>query len=216
MKSRFLYIVLVIMLVILVMPFIRHAGALGWLTSSLLVAMIPLASYYALSADRKRAIILILLSLPFVFLDALHLFYVRDYLSVIMYSFGTLLYLYIVILLLKNLLTRETITTDMIYCAISIYLLIGIMWAGVYGLLETLAPGSFSTTSGTVDYVYFSFVTLTTVGYGDVAPLTALSKRLAVFEAGMGGIYMAIIVALIVGRYLSPRPEDKPSGPSRN
>ena len=84
MKSRFLYIVLVIMLVILVMPFIRHAGRLGWLTSSLLVAMIPLASYYALSADRKRTIVLILLSLPLVFLDALHLFYARDYLSVIM------------------------------------------------------------------------------------------------------------------------------------
>ena len=216
MKSRFLYIVLVIMLVILVMPFIRHTGTLGWLTSSLLIAMIPLASYYALSADRKRAIVLILLSLPFVFLDALHLFYARGYLSVIMYSFGSLLYLYIVILLLKNLLTRETITTDMIYCAISIYLLIGIMWAGIYGLLETLAPGSFSTTSGAVDYIYFSFVTLTTVGYGDVAPLTVLSKRLAVFEAGMGSIYMAIIVALIVGRYLSPQADQKPSDANGN
>ena len=215
MKSRFLYIVLVIMLVILVTPFIRQAGTLGWLASSLLIAMIPLASYYALSADRKRAIILLLLSLPFVLLDAVHLFYVNPHLSVIMYAFGTLLYMYIVILLLKDLLKRTTITTDMIYCAISIYLLIGIMWAGAYGLLESLAPGSFSAPTGSVDYIYFSFVTLTTVGYGDVAPLTILAKRLAIFEAGMGGIYMAIIVALIVGRYLSPDSDQTPSDSHR-
>jgi hypothetical protein len=211
MKSRFLYIVLIILLVILVMPFIRHTGTLGWLTSSLMIAMIPLASYYALSADRKRAIVLFLLSLPFVILDAVHLFYVNPHLSAVMYGFGTMLYMYIVIHLLKDLLTRTTITTDMIYCAISIYLLIGIMWAGVYGLLESLVPGSFSAPSGSVDFIYFSFVTLTTVGYGDVAPLTVLAKRLAIFEAGMGGIYMAIIVALIVGRYLSPQTDQNHS-----
>jgi len=126
-----------------------------------------------------------------------------------MYAFGTLLYLYIIVLLLKDLLTRKTISTDMIYCAISTYLLIGIMWAGGYALLESISPGSFSATSGHVDFIYFSFVTLTTVGYGDVAPLTILSKRLAVFEAGMGGIYMAIIVAMIVGRYLSMPPDQE-------
>ena len=200
------------MMVILVVPLIRHAGALGWLKSSLLVAMILLASYYPLSTDRKRTFVLVLLSLPFAFLDAVHLFYAGGCLSVIIYSFGTLLYLYIVILLLKNLLRLKTITTDMIYCAISIYLLIGIMWAGVYGPLESLVPGSFATSSDAVDFIYFSFVTLTTVGYWDVAPLTVLSKRLAIFEAGMGSIYMAIIVALIVGCYLSPQTDQGPSG----
>ena len=214
MQSRFLFIVLAIMLVILITPFIRHAGAAGWLTSSLLIAMIPLASYYALSTDRQRAVVLIMLSAPLVLLDAVHLFYARTYLSAIMFCFGTLLYLYIIILLLKDLLTRKTITTDMIYCAISVYLLIGIMWAGVYGLLESLEPGSFATASDSVDYIYFSFVTLTTVGYGDVAPLTILAKRFAVFEAGMGSIYMAIIVALIVGRYLSASTDQTPSDSS--
>ena len=207
MKSRFVYIVFAIMLVILVSPFIRPLGSLGWLTTTLLIAMIPLASYYALATDRHRAVVIILLSLPFIVLDAAQLFYKNPYLPIALYGFGVLLYLYIIILLLSNLLTRKAITTDMIYCAISIYLLIGIMWAGVYGFLESIFPGSFTSSTGSVDFMYFSFVTLTTVGYGDVAPLTVLSKRLAVFEAGMGGIYMAIIVALIVGRYLSPDSE---------
>jgi uncharacterized oligopeptide transporter (OPT) family protein len=203
MKSRFLYIVFAIILVILVSPFIRHEGKIGALTVTLLVAMIPLASYYALSGERQRAMTFILLSVPFIGLDAINLFRTNWYLQVVMYGFGTTLYLYIIVLLLKNLMAQKTITTNMIYCAISIYLLIGIMWAGVYSILEYVSPGSFSRTSGSVDHIYFSFVTLTTVGYGDVSPLTILAKRLSVFEAAMGSIYMAIIVALIVGRYLS-------------
>jgi voltage-gated potassium channel Kch len=55
--------------------------------------------------------------------------------------------------------------------------------------------------------LYFSFVTLTTVGYGDVLPLSVLGKRLAIVEAAMGSIYMAVIVAMIVGRYMSMQPE---------
>jgi voltage-gated potassium channel Kch len=81
--------------------------------------------------------------------------------------------------------------------------MIGIMWAGIYTVLEGISPHSFSGTSETTDLLYFSFVTLTTVGFGDVAPLSILGKRLAVFEAAMGGIYMAVIIALIVGRYMS-------------
>jgi len=206
MKNRFLYIVFAIILVLLVSPFIRHEGKIGSLTATLLLALIPLASYYAFSGERKRAMIIIFLSAPFVILDAINLFHTSRYIPVIMYGFGTILYLYIIVLLLKNLLAQKTVTTDMIYCAISIYLLIGIMWAGIYAILESLSPGSFSGAASSVDPIYFSFVTLTTVGYGDVAPLTILSKRLAVFEAAMGSIYMAIIVALIVGRYLSPQP----------
>ena len=213
MQNRFFYIVFAILLVILITPFIRPLGVAGSLAATILVATIPLASYYALSGDLRHRAVFALLGIPFVLLDAVSLFHQARSVSVVMYAFGTLMYMYIVVLLLKALLARQSVTTDMIYCAISIYLLIGIMWAGVYGFLETLSPGSFSANNGHVDFFYFSFVTLTTVGYGDVAPLTVLSKRLAVFEAGMGSIYMAIIVALIVGRYLAPPADQDSSEP---
>jgi hypothetical protein len=109
---------------------------------------------------------------------------------VVGYCFGTILYLYIVVLLLKELLSQKVITANLIYCAISIYLLIGVMWAGVYTVQEGISPGSFSGLSLTTDLLYFSFVTLTTVGFGDVAPLSILAKRFAIFEAAMGSIYM--------------------------
>jgi len=207
MKSRFIYIIFATMLVLMVNPFIRPLGLIGHLFSTLLLAMIPLASAYTLTEDRKKAIIVLLIAAPFVILDGLNVYFTSRPMMIVAFSFGTILYFYIVFLLVKNLLSIRVITADLIYCAISIYLLIGIMWAGIYTVLEGISPGSFSGTSGTVDLLYFSFVTLTTVGFGDVAPLSILGKRLAVFEAAMGSIYMAVIIAMIVGRYMSMQVE---------
>lgn len=207
MKSRFIYIILAIMLVILVTPFIRHSGITGHLFTTLLAAMIPLTSFYALTADRKRALIILFIAAPFVILDGLSMFFVNRYLMIAAISFGTILYFYIVVLLVINLLSYRVITADLIYCAIATYFLIGVMWAGIYIILEGISPGSFSGISDTADLLYFSFVTLTTLGFGDITPQSILGKRLAVFEAAMGGIYLAVIIAMLVGRYMSMQAE---------
>lgn len=195
------------MLVILVSPYIRHTGPAGHLLTTLLTAMIPLSSFYALTADRKRAFIILFLAAPFVILDPMSLFFSNRYLLLVALSFGTLLYFYIVVLLVRNLLSYRVITADLIYCAIATYFLIGVMWAGIYMVVEGISPGSFSGISEMSDLVYFSFVTLTTVGYGDISPQTILAKRLAIFEAAMGGIYLAVIIAMLVGRYMSMEEE---------
>lgn len=205
MKNRFIYIILAIMLVLLVNPFIEHSGKSGHLFAMLLIAMIPLTSFYALTEDRSRAIIILFIAAPFVILDGLNMFFTSRYLMIVAYSFLTILYFYIVVLMVKNLLSYRVVTANLIYCAISTYLLIGIMWAGIYAVQEGIFPESFSGISETADLIYFSFVTLTTVGYGDITPQTILGKRLAVLEAAMGGIYMAVIIAMIVGRYMSMR-----------
>jgi len=203
MKSRFIYIIFAIVLVLLVTPFLRPLGLSGHLFSTLLIAMIPLSSALALSDNRKTTIVILLIAAPFVILEGLNYFFVSRLLMIVAISFATVLYFYITFELVKNLLSIKVVTADMIYCAISIYLLIGIGWSGVYTILEGISPGSFSATSEAGDLLYFSFVTLTTVGYGDVLPVSILGKRLAVFEAAMGSIYMAVIIAMIVGRYMS-------------
>jgi len=203
MKSRFIYIIIAILLVILVTPFIRHSGIAGHLITTLIAAMIPLTTFYALTADKNRAIVILLMAAPFVILDGMSLFFTNRYLMVVSIGFGTILYLYIIVLLVINILSYRVVTADLIYCAISTYFLIGVMWAGIYLILEGISPGSFSGVSDTADLLYFSFVTLTTVGFGDITPQSILGKRLAVFEAAMGGIYLAVIIAMIVGRYMS-------------
>ena len=202
MKSRFIYIIFAIMLVLLVVPFIRPYGIVGHLLSTFFVAMIPLSSALAATQDRRKAALILLLAALFVILDGLNYYFKSHFLMVVAIGFATILYFYIILLLVRTLLSIRVVTADMIFCAISIYLLIGMMWAGIYTVVEGVSPGSFLGTAEAVDLIYFSFVTLTTVGFGDVVPVSLLGKRLAVFEAAMGSIYMAVIIAMIVGRYM--------------
>lgn len=203
MKNRFLNIIITIMLVILVTPYIKYTGKTGHIITTLIQTMIPLTSFYALTADKKRATIILFIAAPFVILDGISVFFESRYLMITAICFGIVLYIYIIVLLMKNLLSYRVVTAELIYCAISAYLMIGIMWSGIYFILEGIAPGSLAGISDPNDFLYFSFVTLTTVGYGDIAPQSILGKRLAVFEAAMGGIYLAVIIAMIVGRYMS-------------
>jgi len=202
MKSRFIYIIFAIMLVLTVHPFLRPLGLFGHLFSTLIIAMVPLSSAFALAENRKKTTIILLITVPFVMLDGVNYFFKIHSLMIVAFSFGTALYFYISYSLVKNILSIKLVTADLIYCAISTYFLIGMGWTGIYIIVEGISPGSFSGKSEPVDLLYFSFVSLTTVGYGDVVPLSVLGQRLAVLEAAMGSIYMAVIVAMIVGRYM--------------
>jgi hypothetical protein len=85
--------------------------------------------------------------------------------------------------------------------AVAAYLLLGLAWASAYALVEALAPGAFATARPEAhgrSFLYFSFVTLTTVGYGDVTPVHHAARSLALVEALTGQLYPAILIARIV------------------
>jgi voltage-gated potassium channel len=99
---------------------------------------------------------------------------------------------------------------DRIVGAICVFLLIGLGWASVYEMLDRAVPGSFRypadsawTTPSAFRYRYFSFVTLATLGYGDITPVTALAGTLASLEAIAGQLYIGITVARLVALSLT-------------
>jgi len=101
---------------------------------------------------------------------------------------------------------------DRIVGAICVYVLIGLGWAGLYETLDSVIPGSFRfpadtawVTPGSLRYRYFSFVTLATLGYGDVTPVTALAGTLASLESIAGQLYIGITVARLVALSLTDR-----------
>jgi hypothetical protein len=114
----------------------------------------------------------------------------------------------------RQVVRGQKISANRIIGAISLYLLLGVTWSVVYALVEKLLPGSFSgisisdTAIWTSEWLYFSFVTLTTLGYGDILPLTATARVLSFIEAVFGQFYIAILVAGLVAAYISDR---KPS-----
>jgi voltage-gated potassium channel len=113
--------------------------------------------------------------------------------------------------ILAYVLRSGRVTSDKIFAAICVYLLVGFAWTYAYAFLDDMQPGSFvaSTETGRTDYVahvmqlrYFSFMTLTTVGYGDVLPHSSAARTMAMLEAVMGQVYLAVLVARLVGLHI--------------
>jgi hypothetical protein len=111
----------------------------------------------------------------------------------------------VVWLVYSSVMRRERPVGDRIVGAISVYLLIGLAWASVFEAIDTVAPGSFRFPAegawdapGPQRYRYFSFVTLATLGYGDITPASVISGTLAALEAVSGQLYIGITVARLV------------------
>jgi hypothetical protein len=121
--------------------------------------------------------------------------------------FGALFYTFLVVIILSYLFTEKEITVDVIAGAVCVYLLIGLMWASFFTVLDILQPGSFKIPEnlGTDEsvFTYYSLVTLTTLGYGDISPITSQARALTVLEAITGPIYLAILVARLVAIHVS-------------
>jgi Ion channel len=107
-----------------------------------------------------------------------------------------------VVLLLEVFRRGGPVTLVRIQGAIGIYLLFGIGWAHAYHIAEIVHPGSFNSAAGTMsnisDWAYFSFVTLSTLGYGDIVPVHPIARSLAILEALTGQLFLAITIARLV------------------
>jgi hypothetical protein len=123
---------------------------------------------------------------------------------------------------LRQVVAPGRVDLNRIVSAVCVYLMLGVVWAVLYYLLETVVPGSFS---GLDSYneplwfwrlLYFSFVTLSTLGYGDITPANAFSESLAYFEAIVGQFYIAVVVASLVGSYVAGQENPKAVSLSEN
>jgi hypothetical protein len=131
-------------------------------------------------------------------------------------GFNAIFFGFIVVSILFEIFKKKDITLDMIYGSICVYLLIGVAWAYVYAVLENISPGSFSfplhyfqahpslseSEAHSSLLFYYSYVTLSTLGYGDITPVTHPAQSIAVLEAITGQFYLAILVARLVGIYI--------------
>jgi Ion channel len=98
--------------------------------------------------------------------------------------------------------TRGRVTLEAAYGALCIYLLVGMLFAFCFGAVAVLQHGplfSNGTEGDLQDHLYFSFITITTVGYGDLAPAGDLARSLSILEALIGQLYLVTVVAVIVG-----------------
>ncbi len=203
--GRFLFLLATIALMFTVRPFLE-----GYVRIALLVdifATLILASgVYAASSNKYMFRIALLIAFPTLiihwadyfadyFLGAKHI-YLASEIS------GGVFYAFMVAIILNHLFKEKQITADTIAGAICAYFLIGLMWASIFAILEHLQPRSFQIPQNmraeSFSFRYFSYVTLTTLGYGDITPISTQARSFSILEAITGQIYLATLIARLV------------------
>ncbi len=205
-KNNFVYLTVGIVLLLFVGAMVdQFPGAPGQhLVQAFSVINIAIGLYGFKSTDswlfsRTGIIVLAIIAIVIgIALEVLQLYYIHLLLLFIFY-------LWAIWLAMKQVLFSGAIDINKIVGAICIYLLMGLIWALMYLFLAQAIPGAFNGLEQLVwydnfaDVAYYSYVTLTTLGYGDISPVVPIARFLVYMEAVVGVFYMAILVASLIG-----------------
>jgi hypothetical protein len=196
-------------------PFVEEIEG-GELIVSGLFSLVLVAGVVAV-ADRKRVLVIaIVLAIPAIAGRWINHFRPDLIPPVVFLVAGLILIAFVVGNLLRFVLRAPSVNTEVLCGSISAYLMLGLMWTLAYWLVDQLTPGgafSFNTNAGTrsingFNGFYFSFITLSTVGFGDITPVSRMARWLAAMEAMTGLLYVAVLIARLVSLYSAPKSDD--------
>jgi voltage-gated potassium channel len=204
-KERFLILMGLIMALLVLGPILEKFVAIRILIDIFLTAIVLSMLYIA---TYKKRLVQIGRLLAMVMLISLWLKYFFNYevFAATSMMIGVLFTIVVTAHTLAFIIKSETVTREVIYAAMVVYLLGAQLWALVYTFLDLIDPASFNLPQGQSDFLifeYYSFVTLTTLGYGDITPLTKVAKAFSVLEAVVGQLYLVVVVAWFVGMRVS-------------
>ena len=207
--ARFLVLLILILFLLVLTPFLDEFIQTRILMDVFLTAIF-IFIICTIRLKRSQAIIASVLVLPLIVATWSTYFVEIRTFSLFSRIFGALFFAYAAINILRIVLKSEKVTRETIFAAIVAYLLIALMWAFLYMILERVSPGSFSFPDWggrgeTMQFEYLSFVTITTLGYGDITPVTDKASALVIIEAVVGQIYLVVLVAWLVGMHVSRR-----------
>lgn len=206
-KGRFSLLLFSFILMFLVLPLIPADR--GFLDKSISVfgLVVLLSCLRAITENRKFFVFMVVLSLINVSIGGTEILREMEMATFHTLALGFRLVYYLLIFgsIMGYVLDRGPVTGDKIAGAISAYLLMGIIWSVIYSLFFHLQPESFIIPEhlqadgiASLGQLYFSFTTLTTLGYGDITPQTHAAKSYAVMEAVCGQIFLSVLVARLI------------------
>ena len=213
-EQRFLFLLISILLLLLLSPFLR-----GFLSIKIMLdiffSLVFISAVNAISSNKRNLVILSVLAIPMLLSIWIGHFIEIQGLSITGSFSGIIFFIYLIITLLRHVFRQERINREVIFAAIVVYLLMGVLWAYVYGTIESIQPNSFSRIKDTMGdqrylFLYYSFVTLTTLGYGDISPITPVSSSMAILEAIIGQLYLVVQIAWLVGLRVSQKTSIEP------
>jgi ion channel len=196
-------------------PFVEEIEG-GDLIVSGLFSLVLLAGVVAV-ADRKGVMVIaIVLAIPAIAGRWINHFRPDLIPPAVFLVAGLILIAFVVGNLLLFVFRAPSVNTEVLCASISAYLMLGLMWTMAYWLVDQLTPGgafAFNTITGKqsmkgFNAFYFSFITLSTVGYGDITPVSRIARWLAAMEAMTGLLYVAVLISRLVSLYSIPKSND--------
>lgn len=214
---RFSTVQLLIALAVLLTcaPFVEELEG-GNLILSALFSLVLIAAVFTV-ADRTRTLaIALVLAVPAITSRWINHFRPDLVHPAVFLVCALLLLAFVIGHLLHFVLRAPVVTVEVLCASIAAYLMLGLMWTVAYWLVDQVTPGgafSFNTARGVHSMngftgFYFSFITLSTVGYGDITPVSRAARWLAAMEAMIGLLYVAVLIARLVSLYSSSKPDE--------
>jgi voltage-gated potassium channel len=196
-------------------PFVEEVEG-GDIIVSLLFSLVLISAVLAVASRRRTLVVALFLLIPAIVGRWINHFRPHLVPPAVFLVAGLILIAFVVGNLLRFVLRAPSVNTEVLCASISAYLMLGLMWTMAYWLVDQLTPGgafSFNTNAGTRSMngftgFYFSFITLSTVGYGDITPVSRIARWLAALEAMTGLLYVAVLIARLVALYSSPKSDD--------
>lgn len=210
-RNRYVLLFWAVLLFILVPPFVPESFFSGIIVT-ILLSIVTIQSVYILVENERNlkygyAVGFFILSVIWIthFLDRPEIEYEVTNVLLLVY-FG-----YILFLLLKHMVRKKAVDLNMILIAVTVYLLLAIAGGFLFAFLNQLYDNAYNISGNAsfrlVDFIYYSFITITTLGYGDVLPLREETRIPAAILATGGQFYIAVVIAIIVSKYSTQRNE---------
>jgi hypothetical protein len=199
------YLLYSLVLMIVCIPLIE-GFSWGHLIESALMTLVLLSAVMIVVKRRRELIGAIVLVGPAIvgqWLNELHPHLVpRE----IILGFGILFITFVVFRLIRFIFESPRVDSDVLCMGIAAYLILGLLWSLAYILVDDIIPNSFAMSTGDTSLrnftaLYYSFVTLATMGYGDIAPVSNIARVLAMAESVVGIFYTTILIARLVALY---------------
>jgi len=208
--SKFSYLLISLVLLLIIYPVFEGDQSRLELFF-LLIVVIQVAGIYAISYSRADFIIGSVLGLLWLISSLAFWFFPMKIDFALSIFFGVLFLLFTTLIILYHVLQGQKVTVDTLFGAICVFILIGIIWSGIFLLINTLSPGSFLV-SEAYNYqdsnikwstlLFYSYSTYTPMSNSAIYPATAYAESAAAFEAIFGHLYVVMLVARLVGLYI--------------
>jgi hypothetical protein len=210
-QSLTFFLAILTLIIFVVFP-LAGLGWLGKIIVDLVISILLLSGAVATKRSRTLTILVVLLTIASLVVHWTGVYVPKFSHRVLEPVLLLTCLLAFAVITLIQVFSPGAINVHRVLGAIAAYLLIGLVWSYAYFLADMIIPGSIHPTASTQEvvapmarYVYFSFTTLTTLGYGDIVPVHPIARTLAICEGLIGQLYPAVLIAGLLGMALQPQ-----------